>query len=228
MIVAYYRVSTSEQARSGLGLEAQRAAVQAYADEVGERIAGEFTDVMSGGRSDRPEMRKALALARALNGTLVVARLDRLARNVAFIAGLIESSVDFRALDCPHATPLHLHILAAMAEYERRIISERIRAAFAAKKARGEVMPCPRKMLPEEQAMGTIAARLANRASARTYRAGLRPIAQAILAGEEGGPPRSLREAAAEMNRRGFRTRRRKEWTLSTLHVLVHQVAEWE
>jgi DNA invertase Pin-like site-specific DNA recombinase len=135
--VAYYRVSTQKQGQSGLGLEAQQAAVQAYLNGGKWKIIDKFIEVESGKRSDRPELANALALCRKHKATLVIAKLDRLARTVHFISGLMESGVNFVATDCPNDDRFMLHIRAAMAEDEARKISERTKAALAAAKARG-------------------------------------------------------------------------------------------
>src|SRR5258705_8282149 len=135
--VAYYRVSTDRQGRSGLGVDAQRAAVFRHlASQAGELI-GEFCEVESGRRSDRPRLAAAIAAAKKPRATLIIAKLDRLARNVHFISGLIESGVDFVAADNPHANKLMVHLLAAFAEHEREQISQRTKDALAAAKSRG-------------------------------------------------------------------------------------------
>ena len=136
-LVTYTRVSTQRQGASGLGLEAQDAAIKAYAASVGGEVAGRYTEVESGKRADRPELAKAVAHAKRAKARLVIAKLDRLARNVAFVSALMESGVDFVACDNPHANRLTVHILAAVAEDEARRISERTKAALAAAKARG-------------------------------------------------------------------------------------------
>ena len=136
-LVAYTRVSTEQQGRSGLGLEAQQWTVQQLAASRSAGIVAEFTEVESGRKSDRPELAKALAMCKAQGCTLVVAKLDRLARNVAFISALMESGVEFIACDMPAANRLILHIMAAVAEEEARLISQRTKDALAAAKARG-------------------------------------------------------------------------------------------
>jgi DNA invertase Pin-like site-specific DNA recombinase len=136
-IIAYYRVSTKRQGQSGLGLDAQKAALAAYAKANGGKIVAEYTEVETGKRSDRPKLAEAIARARAVRGVLVIAKLDRLARNVAFVSALMESGCEFIACDNPHATRLTIHILAAVAEDEARRISERTKAALSAAKRRG-------------------------------------------------------------------------------------------
>ena len=135
--VAYYRVSTEKQGRSGLGLEAQQAAVQAHVAGTPGRVVAEFIEVESGHKKDRPQLAAALAAARAHRAVLVIAKLDRLARNVHFVSGLMESGVEFVAADMPTVNRLTIHILAAVAEEEARMISARTKAALAAAKARG-------------------------------------------------------------------------------------------
>lgn len=133
--IAYYRVSTPRQGKSGLGLEAQQAAVKSYiAKDSRRKLVHEFTEIESGRDSSRPEIHKALAMCKARKARLVIAKLDRLARNVLFIAQLMESKVDFYACDLPEASPLHIHIMAAMAEHEAKMISTRIREALARSK----------------------------------------------------------------------------------------------
>lgn len=136
--IAYYRVSTEGQGKSGLGLEAQREAVRRYLERNGWPPVAEFVEVESGKNGDRPELAKALAACRTRKATLIIAKLDRLARNVHFISSLMEAGVDFIAADNPHANRLTIHILAAVAEDEARRISERTKAALAAAKRRGK------------------------------------------------------------------------------------------
>src|SRR3954447_15475515 len=127
--VAYYRVSTAKQGASGLGLEAQREAVAGYLNGGNWQLAAEFTEVESGRRTDRPELAKALAACRRIGATLIIAKLDRLARNVAFVSNLMESGVEFVAVDFPTANRLTIHILAAVAEHEAAMTSTRTKAA---------------------------------------------------------------------------------------------------
>jgi DNA invertase Pin-like site-specific DNA recombinase len=152
--VAYYRVSTAQQGHSGLGLDAQREAVMRYLSNGGWPPLAEFTEVETGKGANaldrRPQLQAALAFARKHKATLIIAKLDRLARNVAFISELMEAKVDFIAVDNPHATRLTLHILAAVAEHERDMISQRTKAALAAAKARGRVLGANGRVLADQ------------------------------------------------------------------------------
>src|SRR5579862_1273650 len=135
--ISYLRVSTAQQGASGLGLEAQRAAVLSYLNGGKWSLVQEVVEVESGKRADRPALATALRLCKKHRATLVIAKLDRLARNVAFIANLVESGVEFVAVDMSQANKFTVHIMAAVAEQEAEAISKRTRAALAAAKARG-------------------------------------------------------------------------------------------
>lgn len=139
--ISYYRVSTDRQGRSGLGLEAQRAAVQAFA--AGKEICSEFTEVESGKKADRPALMQAIAACREQGATLLIAKLDRLSRNLQFITELQASGVRFVCADMPDANDMTIHIIAAIAQDERERISQRTKAALQAKKARGEKLGNP-------------------------------------------------------------------------------------
>jgi len=134
--IAYYRVSTQKQGVSGLGLEAQKTTVMNYLNGGSWTLIAEYIEIESGKRNDRPELTKAIEHAKRMGATLLVAKLDRLARNLFFITSLMESGVDFVAADMPTANKLTIHILAAMAEYEREQISKRTKEALAAAKVR--------------------------------------------------------------------------------------------
>jgi DNA invertase Pin-like site-specific DNA recombinase len=135
--IAYYRVSTQKQGKSGLGLQAQKQAVADYAHAQSLTITAEYTEIETGtNKRQRAEITKAMQAAKASNSVLLIAKLDRLARNVAFLSGLMESGVNFVACDNPNATPFTLHILAAVAEHEAKMISARTKAALQAKLAR--------------------------------------------------------------------------------------------
>ena len=141
--VSCYRVSTDKQGKSGLGLDAQRRAVQQYLNGGTWPLIGEFTEIESGKRNERPELAKALAACKRQKAKLVIAKLDRLSRNLAFIATLMDSGVEFIAVDNPHANKLTVHILAAVAQHEREVIAQRTKDALQAAKARGVVLGNP-------------------------------------------------------------------------------------
>jgi DNA invertase Pin-like site-specific DNA recombinase len=207
--IAYYRVSTDRQGRSGLGLEAQRAAVVRYLAGIGGTLLAEHTEVETGKRNDRPELQKALAACRKHKARLVIAKLDRLSRNVAFIATMMDAGVEFVACDNPHATRLTLHILAAVAEHEREMISARTKAALQAAKARGV-------------RLGRNGERLAsaNRATA-VDRA--RQIEHVLAELNQSGM--TTREIAAELTARGIRTPRGGRWHPQTVRRVMERVA---
>lgn len=209
--VAYYRVSTDRQGASGLGLEAQRAAVAGYVARIGGELAAEATEVESGRRSDRPELARALGLCRRKRAVLLIARLDRLSRNVAFIANLIESGADFRAVDMPEASRLTIHILAAVAEHEREAISIRTKAALAAAKARGVRLGAPPDALERSRA--------AHVAASDRFATAHRLLVSTLR--EKGN---SYRAIAREMNARGMRTRMGKDWTAAQVRNIMLRV----
>jgi len=203
--IAYYRVSTDRQGRSGLGLDAQRSAVAGYVAGKGE-LAAEFTEIESGKRNDRPQLVAALTACRRQRAVLVIAKLDRLARNVAFIAGLMESGAEFVAVDMPEASPLTLHIMAAFAEHERAMISQRTREALAAAKKRGTRLGNPRA------ALAAPLAHQANRNQADAFAAPLLPLIESLR--RQG---MSLAAIAEELNRRHIPTARRRQWKPQTV-----------
>ena len=196
--VTYLRVSTVRQGESGLGLDAQRATVEAFARQHGGVIVAQHVEVESGKRSDRPELAKALQAARKAKATLLIAKLDRLARNVAFIANLMDAGVDFVAVDQPFASRLTLHILAAVAEDEARRTSERTKAALAAAKARGVKLGSPRAVETSAIARAARSA-YATKANAST-RAVIREIQAAGIS--------TLAGIAKTLEARGVRTPR--------------------
>jgi len=205
--VAYYRVSTTRQGESGLGLDAQRSAVLAHINGGAELVA-EFAEVESGKRADRPELAKALEACRRQRATLVIAKLDRLSRNLAFIAALMDSGTDFVAVDNPHATRLTLHILAAVAEHEREMISARTSAALQAAKARGVRLGNPR---PTAEAAARASAAL--KAAASQFAANVMPIVRELQA----SGVKSRAALAAALNARRVPTARGGSWS----HVQV-------
>jgi DNA invertase Pin-like site-specific DNA recombinase len=207
--VAYYRVSTERQGRSGLGLEAQQAAVVGFING-GTELVREFTEVESGKGSDRPELVKALDACRRQKAKLVIAKLDRLSRNLAFIATLMESGVEFVAVDNPHANKLTVHILAAVAEHERVMISERTKAALAAAKRRGVTLGNP--SLAKAAKRGTAAVK----AGAKQFAANVLPVIREIQA----NGAKTHAAIAAKLNERRVATARGGRWS----HVQVGAV----
>lgn len=220
--VAYYRVSTGRQGKSGLGIEAQRAAVKAYLNGGDWQIVAEFTEIESGKRSDRPELDKALAAARLHRASLVVSKVDRLTRSVAFLSRLLEAGVDVRFADLPQiegATGRFLlQQMVAVAELEAGMISSRTKAALAAAKKRGKSLGGRRrkiigtdekgKPIYGEVAAGSAKAR-AKATAAAQQRAAARAadIAPTVKALQEAGKT-SLRAIAAGLNEAGIPTAR--------------------
>lgn len=207
--VAYYRVSTIRQGRSGLGLEAQRAAVCAYLNGGSWSLIGEATEVESGKRADnRPQLQEALRLCRATNATLIVAKLDRLSRDAAFLLQLQNSGVDFVAADMPGATKFTVGIMALVAQQEREAISTRTKAALAAAKERGVKLGGSRgHTLPSHAAA---AASASVRAVAADQKA--RDVHVTIQQIDSAGVL-SLRDLARELNKRGLTAPRGGQWT---------------
>lgn len=201
--IAYYRVSTQRQGQSGLGLESQQQSVESFCQPLES-----FTEIETGtNKRHRPELARAIAACRRHEATLVIAKLDRLARNVHFISGLMESGVEFVALDMPTANRFTIHILAAVAEHEATLISERTKAALAAAKARGVVLGNP-ETAPQ--------AREANVAAAERHRADIVPVARKL---REAG--RTLASIAAELTYQGFTTRRGGKWSPTAVARLL-------
>lgn len=217
--IAYYRVSTVGQGKSGLGLDAQRTAVRDYINGNGESTLAEYTEIESGGRDDRPELAKALAQCRLHGATLVIAKLDRLARNVAFIAALMDSGVEFVAADFPQANRLTIHILAAVAEYEREAISQRTKAALAAAKARGVKLGTD-NLTDAIRAKGRVASALATAKRARERAELVLPTIRELQVGGA-----SLAKVAAALNARGVPSPRGGKWHASSVRNAIRQAS---
>jgi DNA invertase Pin-like site-specific DNA recombinase len=220
IFIGYVRVSTKGQGESGLGLEAQQVAIDDHAAQSGAIVTRLYTEVESGKKAARPQLQAALAHARRTKATLVVAKLDRLARNVAFTSALMESGVDFVACDNPHANRLTIHILAAVAEDEARRISERTKAALQAYKARGGKLGAARKecrnLTQEARKRGAKAAGEAIRTLVDKEYADLIPVVREMR-------DRGLTQIAIaeELNRQGHTTRRGKPWNqVQVLRIL--------
>lgn len=206
--VSYLRVSTQKQGFSGLGVEAQRNAVSAYVSGGSGQIIVEFVEVESGAKKLRPVLAEAIARCRREKAVLLIAKLDRLARNVAFVSSLMESGVEFVAVDAPFANRLMLHILAAFAEHEREQISSRTKLALAAAKERGVVLGVNGLHL---------AAR--NRREAIAFAETVRPI---LISGIEKGT--TLTSLAEHLNVAGLTTREGVKWSPQTVRRVLRRL----
>ncbi len=211
-LVHYRRCSTARQGVSALGLDAQTEAVESYAKAIDGTIVKTFTEVESGTHDDRPELAKALAFAKRAGAVLCVARLDRLARSVHFVSGLLEAGVDFIAVDMPEANRTMLQMMAVIAEYESRACRSRTRQALAQAKARGTLLGASRPGAPQltEEAAhkGRKAGEKVRKANAVKACADLAP-----MMAEMRGEGLSLREVAKALNDEGHCTRRGKTFT---------------
>jgi len=217
-LVAYERVSTARQGQSGLGLEAQRRQIAEFAATRGAEVLARFTEVESGRKADRPELAKALHHAKVTGATLVIAKLDRLSRNAAFLLALRDSGVKFVAVDMPEANDLTVGIMALVAEAEREAISRRTKEALASAKARGVKLGNPNGAAALRRAgKGGAALREAVSANAVAFAADLTPVLTDIRA----AGPLSLRAIAAELTSRGIRTRRGGKWGVGNVGQLL-------
>lgn len=206
--VTYYRVSTQQQGRSGLGLEAQRAAVEAFMTANGPRSElASFTEVESGKHADRPELAKALLRCRQTHATLLVAKLDRLSRDAAFLLTLQNGAVKFVAADMPEANEAMIGFMAVMAQYERKMISTRTKAALAAAKARGQILGNPN--LSPGNARSAAYATAANVARAATRAADLRDV----IADARSQGKTTLQDIAEHLTSLHITTPRGSAWT---------------
>jgi DNA invertase Pin-like site-specific DNA recombinase len=217
-LIAYLRVSTGRQAKSGLGIEAQRAAIETFAAANGLTVVAFFEEVETGKGSDalerRPMLASALAHARKRKCAVVVAKLDRLSRDVAFIAGLMAQRVPFIVTELGvDADPFMLHIYAALAEKERALISARTKAALAAKKAQGVKLGGPR------QAEAAVAGAAAGKANADAFAANVLPI----IASVQASGVTALRDIAGALNARGVKTARGGDWHASTVRNILQR-----
>lgn len=210
-VVSYIRVSTARQGASGLGLDGQRAAVRAFCKQHGCEVLKEFREIESGRKNDRAILKEAIAFAKRARATLVIAKLDRLARNVSFISGLMDSGVEFRACDLPEANRLLLHVMAAIAQHEAEMIAERTKAALKAAKANGALLgganPRSRNLTPEAVERGRKKGTEATKERARTFYADAQR--HALKLRDEGA---TLAEIAEELNDDGHRTQTGKRF----------------
>lgn len=208
--VAYYRVSTERQGQSGLGLEAQKKSVTDFIKANDYLLDKEFIEIESGKKDKRPILAKALRKCKAENATLLIAKLDRLARNVMFISTLMESKVDFKAVDNPFAEDIILHIMAAFAQHERVQISKRTIAALRAAKARGvKLGKHGREVLSKE-----------NKQEAVRFAMNMKPIIEQI----QSNGIKTIRGIAKELNQLKIPTYRNKKWHPNTVHSLIKRI----
>lgn len=220
-IIAYYRVSTQRQGQSGLGLEAQREAVSAYAAYHKATITAEYTEVESGKKAKRPELEKALHQAQITGGRLVVATLSRLSRDVEFLFALRNAGVDFEALDMQNANTLHVGVMASHAQYERELTSERTKAALKAAKARGVKLGNPNGAAALRRAQkgnADAVEAIKEAADAAAYR--LTSTIDSLKA--EGHT--SLRQIAEQLNARGIKTPRGGKWYATSVKNLLARI----
>lgn len=213
--IAYFRVSTQRQGRSGLGLEAQQQAVNVFLHGHGELIIESFTEIESGRKHDRPQLAAALDACRKHKAVLIIAKLDRLARNVHFISGLMESGVEFIAVDMPEANRLTIHILAAVAEHEREMISKRTKDALQAAKVRGAKLgsPDPKK--------GAAVRSQVLQDKADRFAASVLPVIRGLQA--EGIT--SHKALARALNVQGIPTANKRKWYGSTVKNVLHRAS---
>jgi DNA invertase Pin-like site-specific DNA recombinase len=201
--VAYVRVSTGKQGRSGLGLEAQRSAIGNYLNGGPWELLKEFQEVESGKNDERLELNQALHLCQLTGATLLIAKLDRLSRDLHFITSLQKAGIDFVACDMPSATPFTIHIYAALAQQERQFISERTKAALDAARERGVKLGKPDNATPEGRLKGSQKASEVHREKADRYAANVLPVILQCKADGE-----SLRQIAETLNGRNILTSR--------------------
>lgn len=213
--VAYLRQSTVKQQVSGLGIEAQREIIRTYLRE--EEPIAEFVETESGRHNNRPKLSEALALCRKTGATLIVAKLDRLSRNVAFTSQLLESDVEIRFCDFPEANKLVLHIIASIAEYEAQLISTRTRQSLEAKKARGTTLGKPENLLGNlDKAIEHSVA--ANQKKARENPNNKRAVAMLRVLTKQN---LTLTQMADTLNSEGFVTSRGGKFTPWTVSVII-------
>lgn len=214
--IGYYRCSTSDQEKSGLGLLGQKSAVKNYVKNNGDLIA-EFIEVETGtNKKVRIEIKKALQMAIKEKATLVIAKLDRLARNVNFVSSLMESNVDFVACDMPTANNFTIHIFAALAEQEAKMISERTKTALSELKKRGVILGNPENLTKEARLKGA----LARSENAKNNSNNIKAAAMAKLLKDK---EMNLRQIAYQLNLLGYETRRNCVFRAETVKRLINR-----
>ena len=215
--VTYYRVSTQRQGRSGLGLEAQQAAVAAFLAGRDAHVIGEYREIESGRKSDRQQLAAAMRMCRMTNSILLIAKLDRLARDAHFLLGLEKSGIEFVAADMPFANRLTIGIMALVAEEEAKAISARTKAALAARKARGLALGNQASLRPADRAGA------ARASSAWSKKAGDHAVMVLPAIREMQVAGLSLRAMARDLTARGFTTVRGGTWTASQVSAVLRR-----
>jgi DNA invertase Pin-like site-specific DNA recombinase len=216
----YYRVSTQKQGTSGLGLEAQRAAVHAFVADSAQLLT-EYVEIESGKKNYRPQLLAAISEARRVGATLLIAKLDRLSRNAGFIFALRDSGVDFVCCDMPDANTLTVGLFAVIAQHERETISKRTKDALAVKKARGAQLGSPQNFTTSVIAQG----QAAMQHNAREHQANRQAAQLAELLRAKG---QTLWQIATKLNEAGYRTRRGKEFQATTVQRLLPVVRKMD
>jgi DNA invertase Pin-like site-specific DNA recombinase len=220
--VAYFRVSTVKQGRSGLGMDAQRKMVSDFVAANGGEIVSEYAEIESGKNDNRPELMKAMKHASLVNARLLVGKLDRLSRDLNFITSLQKSNIEFQIADMPGCDSFTIHIFGAMAQKEREMISARTKAGLAAAKARGVKLGTNNlkpEMIHEASAKGV----MIRRQNADTFAARVRPVIEAMLA-----QGRSLRSVAGELDSLGVQTARGGAWTATAVKNAIGRFSQIE
>ena len=212
--VAYFRVSTKKQGADGLGVAAQKEMVARFVAQSGGEVIAAYTEVESGGKNDRPQLAAAMKQAKKEGATLVIAKLDRLGRNLAFVASLMDSGSPFVACDFPAADRLHLHILAAFAEHERRVIGQRVKAALAQAKVRGVQLG---KSINSINSKG----RLAQATAAQERAEQLGNIINPMRANGA-----TLRQIATTLTAQGIKTPRGGTWSAAAVRSVLLRLAK--
>ncbi len=218
--IAYYRVSTVKQGKSGLGLDAQRKMVTDFVAANGGEIVKEYTEIESGKCSDRPELAQAIRHASLVGGRLLVGKLDRLSRDLHFILSLQKCNIDFQVADLPGCDSFTIHIYGALAQRERELIASRTKAGLAAAKARGVKLGTnnlPTELIHEASARGVEI----RRQNADNFAARVRPVIDAMLA--QGA---SLRAVAGELEKLGVRTARGGRWTATAVKNVMERLSQ--
>jgi DNA invertase Pin-like site-specific DNA recombinase len=218
--ISYLRVSTAKQGCSGLGLEAQRQAVTDYLDGGSWQLLQEYREVETGKHADRPQLAAALHHAKITGATLVIAKLDRLSRDIEFIARLQKASTKFVCADMPDANELTIHLFAAIAQHERQMISARTKAALAAAKARGTRLGNPQGAAAFHGKDGRTASIERRQAQADEHARNIKPVIEDIQA----AGITSYRAIAVELNARGILTARGRSWYPTTVRQLLRRL----